>query len=80
MLALFEDGAPAQARLEAFEAKLFEQAPVVVDRVAPVMVVVGHVAFAGRAPTAARQAVGPLEQRGHGHAPFLAVGMTAFIL
>ncbi len=42
-LALAQDGEPAQARLEAFEAQLLEQAPVVGDGESPLVVVVRDV-------------------------------------
>jgi len=60
---------PAQAGLKAFEAELFEQAPVVADRKAPFVVVVVLVGRAGPAPEAAQRAVVGLEESlasGHG--------------
>ncbi|KAG1446148.1 hypothetical protein G6F57_017399 [Rhizopus arrhizus] len=57
-LALVQDGAPTEARLEPFQAKLFEQGAVIALRTAPFVVVIGHV-FGGRIhPAAAGQAVG----------------------
>jgi hypothetical protein len=65
ILALGKDGSPAQARLEALEAKLLEQAPVVGHREAPFGVVVGEVLGRRRAPLAARPAIGTDECRAH---------------
>ena len=43
VLALAQDRQPREARLEALEAELLEQTPVLVDREAPLCVVVGLV-------------------------------------
>jgi hypothetical protein len=58
VLALFQDGPPAQAGLKALQAQLLEQAPVVGDGKAPFAVVVGQVLRRGQAPVAAQLAVG----------------------
>ena len=69
-LALAEDGQPAQARLEPFEADLLEQAVVVGDRPAPLGVVVRAVLVRRRAPPAPRQTIGTgddtIGERWHG--------------
>ena len=65
ILALGEDGAPAQARLEALEAQLLEQAPVVVDREAPFGVVIAEKLRRGAAPAASRLAVRADDRRTH---------------
>src|SRR5690606_29883985 len=57
VLALLQDGSPAQARLEAFETDLLEQAPVVADGEAPFGVVVAEIVGRGEAPAAAVPAV-----------------------
>src|SRR5690606_9296510 len=73
--ALVQDGAPAQARLEAFQAQLLEQVAVVADRPAPLKVVVVPVALRMVHPGAARQAV--LEIGAHGHAASSAINVYA---
>jgi hypothetical protein len=50
---LAQDREPAQARLEALEADLLEQPPVVGDGKAPLAVVIGDVEFVLAAPPAA---------------------------
>ncbi|KAG1240926.1 hypothetical protein G6F68_017186 [Rhizopus microsporus] len=68
-LALVQDGAPTEARLEPFQAKLFEQGAVIALRTAPFVVVIGHV-FGGRIhPAAAGQAVGKFGFSVQGIAP-----------
>lgn len=57
VLALAQDRQPREAGLEAFETELFEEAPVVVDRKAPLGVVVGLVLGRGGAPEATDDAV-----------------------
>ncbi len=52
VVALAEDRDPAQARLKAFEADLFEQPPVVGDRPAPFMIVVMEVQLVRAGPRA----------------------------
>jgi hypothetical protein len=66
ILALGEDRAPAQPRLEAFEAQLLEQAAVVLDREAPLIVVIRQVLRRGQAPSASQLAIGSGECGGHG--------------
>ena len=53
-LALAQDGEPRQSRLEALEADLLEQAPVIRDRESPLVIVVGDVERIVAAPPAAR--------------------------
>lgn len=65
VVALGEDGAPAQAGLEALQAQLFEQAPVVIYRKTPFGVVVGEELGRGAAPAAARLAVGAGNRLAH---------------
>src|SRR5690606_39035903 len=77
-VALVQDGAPAQARLEAFQAQLLEQVAVVADRPAPLKVVVVPVALRMVHPGAARQAV--LEIGAHGHAASSAINDTPMLL
>src|SRR5438094_620975 len=55
--ALVEDREPAQAGLETLETELLEQAPVIGDREAPLVVVVVAVDRRRFAPSAAQQAV-----------------------
>src|SRR4051794_16354790 len=57
VVALGEDGPPAQARLEPFEAQLFEQPTIVGYREAPLRVVIRREFRRGAAPEAARLAV-----------------------
>src|SRR5262249_41285780 len=57
ILALSEDGAPAQARLEPFEAELLEQAKVVLDRKAPLGVMIMRKLGRRSGPAAARLSV-----------------------
>ena len=57
VLALAQDGQPAQARLEAFEAELLEQAHVIADRPPPLVVVVVRVVGQVLLPGAAQHAV-----------------------
>ena len=53
VVALAQDRQPRQARLEALEAQLLEQPPIVVDRMAPLVVVVRAIQrVAGRPPAA----------------------------
>jgi hypothetical protein len=58
VLALVEDGQPAQAGLKAFQAELFEQAAVLRDRKTPFVVVVVHIQRRGQAPAAAFLPIG----------------------
>src|SRR5690606_17165371 len=69
ILALGEDGAPAQARLEAFETQFLEQAAVVRDRKAPFGVVIVEELRCGGAPAAARLAVRTRCGRAHSSLP-----------
>ncbi len=62
ILALAQDGEPGQARLEALEAELLEQAPVLGDRPAPFGVVIGLVVGKAARPPAARPAIRPFDQ------------------
>jgi hypothetical protein len=64
VFALAKDRDPAQARLEALEADLLEQAMVVADRPAPFFVVIAHVERIGSRPPAAHAAVRPGDQPG----------------
>src|SRR5262249_145388 len=57
ILALHEDGSPAQPGLKALEAELLEQPLIVDDRIAPLLVVILHVLRSRRAPAAPRLAV-----------------------
>jgi hypothetical protein len=59
IVALHQDGAPAQAGLEAFE--LFEQPPIVLHREAPFAVMIGDVLRRGRAPAAPWPSVPPCQ-------------------
>lgn len=73
-LALVQDGQPAQAGLEAFEADLLEQAPVIGHRKAPLVIMVVLVGGRGLAPRAAHRMRVAGEQTvgqggGCGHAP-----------
>ena len=61
-LALAQDGEPAQTGLETFEADLLEEAVVVDDGAAPLVVVVRGVVGRGRAPPAADDAVVALDE------------------
>ena len=67
-LALAKDRQPGEARLEAFEAQLLEQADVIGDRVAPLSVVVGAVLRRRRAPPASGDAVVSAHDPVVGHA------------
>ena len=73
ILALAQDGQPGQAGLEAFEADLFEQPPIVGDRAAPFVVVIAAVERIAAVPGAAQPAVLALAQAGpllrHVHLP-----------
>jgi hypothetical protein len=53
-VAFAEDGVPAQARLRTFQDQEFEQAPIVVQRHAPFVVVIGNGQWIRR-PTAANE-------------------------
>ena len=66
VLALAEDGQPAEARHEAFEHQLLEQALVVIDRPAPLHVVVPPVKVIRVSPPAPGHAVGPDADAGRG--------------
>src|SRR5690606_27014947 len=66
VVALVQDGQPAKARLEALEADLLEQPPVVVDRKPPLVVVVVDVALVGATPPAARLTMMRQAVVGHG--------------
>ena len=57
ILALPEDRQPGQARLEALEADLLEQAKIVRDRTAPFAIVIDGIVGRARAPEAALPAV-----------------------
>ena len=73
VVALAQDRQPRQAGLEALQAQLLEQPPVVVDRVAPLVVVVRAVQrVAGRPPAARPAVVADDEALGKiGHVPTL---------
>src|SRR6266567_2998618 len=59
VLALAQDGQPGQARLEGLQAQPLEDARVVADRPAPLLVVVTEIVLAAQAPRTARPAVWP---------------------
>src|SRR5262245_22318307 len=65
ILALGQDGAPAQPGLKALEAQFLEQAPVIIDREAPLGVVIGQEVRGGTAPSAAQLPVRPRYGRAH---------------
>jgi hypothetical protein len=65
VLALGEDSAPAQARLEALKAQFLEQPYVVHDGETPFAVMIVEKFGRGCAPTAARAAVRPGHSRAH---------------
>lgn len=64
VFALVENRPPAQPALETFQADLLEQAHVVPDGEAPLVVVIGHVGGVGGAPEATEPAVGTLDETG----------------
>jgi hypothetical protein len=59
VLAFGQDGSPAQAGLEAFQADLLKQTDIVFDRKAPLVVVIGLELRRSSTPTAAWLAIGP---------------------
>src|ERR1051326_7543361 len=65
VLALRQDGAPAQSRLEAFEAQFLEQATIVADREAPFGIVVAEELRRGTAPAAAWLFIGADDRCAH---------------
>ncbi len=65
IVALHQDGAPAETRLKALEAELFEQSPVIGNREAPFAIVIGDIIRRRRAPAATREAVGGREEGCH---------------
>ena len=65
VLALGQDGAPAEPGLKALQAELLEQAMVVGHRKAPFLVVIGEKLGRRPAPAAARLAVGSDHRRAH---------------
>jgi len=71
VFALGQDGAPAEAGLETFQAQLLEQAEIVVDRKAPFGVVVMHEIRGGGGPAAARLAVGAGDGVAHAGSPWM---------
>jgi hypothetical protein len=72
-VALPEDREPGEARLEALQADLLEQAHIVRGGKAPLLVMVGEVLRSGGAPEAAELSVGAGQERGgrgrHGGSP-----------
>src|SRR4030095_4407909 len=58
ILALGEDGSPAQARLKSLETQFLEQTSIIRHREAPLLVVIGEELRRGRTPAAALLAVG----------------------
>src|SRR5690606_16585766 len=71
VVALGQDRAPAQPRLERFQAQLLEQAPVVADREAPLPVVVGEELRRRRAPAAAGPTIGSGNRCTHCRLPWI---------
>src|SRR5690606_38811028 len=65
VLALVEDGEPAQTRLKTLETQLLEQAAIVVDGESPFGIVITLVFGRGRAPRTAHFAVGPGDGSAH---------------
>lgn len=65
VLSLDQNGAPAQARLETFQAQLLEEAVVIRDREAPFSIVIMEKLGSGGAPATARLPIGPEESRAH---------------
>ena len=56
---LAQDREPGQAGLEGFQAQPLENAPVIADRAAPLLVVIGELFRGGQRPRAAQLPVGP---------------------
>ena len=79
VLALAQDGQPAQPGLESLEADLFEETTVVVDGKAPLLVVIADIERVRPRPPAPPRPVLTAKQpgRAHGRLPFVPCGCAA---